>query len=405
MTTEKNHPPLPESAFNDNIHKIVLSGPLKGAEYTRADILRSGARFQAGLHTAKQVFHHTIAAGKIRDFIDGLFGAAFTQYHAWDSEYEYTARITKKGRLLTSRRAAATPPKREVFSGGGFDRQKNRIIREGMAVPALVDMGVFTKEHRVAASMGGKFAQINRFLELLADETRQLLPGGALNIIDFGCGKSYLTFLMYHYFAEMRGLRVRICGMDTEEALVRRCTETAVKYGYGGLSFIQGEIRKQKKPPLESWGQEDTFGMVVCLHACDTATDHAIYNAVGWGADLICAVPCCQHELRSQMAVNEQHALPLFSRYGIIQERIASLATDAIRAALLEWQGYKTQIIELTDRENTAKNLMIRARKAIPGTTGAAKRQAAALDQAEQRGGVAAGRLDRRHRAQVRRGG
>jgi SAM-dependent methyltransferase len=355
----QNAPGLPDAAFAGEIGKIVLSGPAKGGEYTRAEIQRSGDGYQAALYTAKQVFHHNIKTGDIKGYVDDLFGTAFAQYNAWDGAYEYAARVTKKGKVLASRRADT----RQI----NFDRKKNHILCEGMAIPALVDMGVFTKEYKVAAPKRDKFIQINRFLELLDDETKRLASGEALDIIDFGCGKSYLSFAMYHYFSVMRGLRVRIIGMDNDGALVRRCNEAAEKYGYAGLTFVQGDIGQQKKPPMEAWGQEEAFRMVVCLHACDTATDYAIHNAIRWDTDLICAVPCCQHELRNQM---QPGALPLLSRYGIVQERIASLATDAIRAALLEAGGYKTQIIELTDRESTAKNLMLRARKAAHAQRG-----------------------------------
>ncbi|MCL2202565.1 MAG: SAM-dependent methyltransferase [Defluviitaleaceae bacterium] len=360
--------------FNQ-MHKIMLSGPVKGAEYIRGEIIKNGEGFQAALYTQKQVFHKNLAADALQDFMESLLGAAFTHYTAWDGQYRHAARLSKKGKWLTSRTADTTPPKAE--------KAKNHIFRERMAIPALVDMGVFTKELKVASPMRDKFVQINRFLELVSDETKGLPPQTALNIIDFGCGKSYLTFLMYHYFVEMRGLRVRICGLDTDAKLVGQCNEAAKKYGYTGLTFAEGDIGQQKKPPPESWGQENTFNLVVSLHACDTATDHALFNALQWNADVICAVPCCQHELRGQLQKpSDKSPLALFSRYGIIQERVASLATDALRAAMLESAGYKVQIIELTDRENTAKNLMIRARKT--GQASASQREKAAMQEAEQ---------------------
>jgi hypothetical protein len=363
-----------DEVFTGKVYKIVLSGPVKGGEYTRAEIVRNGELFQAALYTEKQVFHHNIKVDAVKEFVDRFFGVVFTQYNAWDDTYQYSARVTKKGKILTSRQANTLP-----FRGAYFDREKNHILREGMDIPVLVDMGIFTRERKFANPKRDKFIQINRFLELLEDETRQLAPDAEVNIIDFGCGKSYLTFLVYHYFANMRGLRLRICGMDNDAKLVRQCNAAAEKYGYTGLIFQQGEIGRQKMPPLDTWGLAGTFNIVVSLHACDTATDDTLFNAVQWGADLICAVPCCQHELRGQM---QPGTLPLFSRYGIVQERVASLATDAIRAALLEWQGYKAQIIELTDRENTAKNLMIRARKKQRITPG--KHEKAAMHEAEQ---------------------
>ena len=357
----KKQPGLPEAAFSDSLYKAVLSGPVKGQNHTRAEISRSGDKIQLCMYTQKQVFHSNFTADQLKPVLDGLFGIAFMQYHAWDAEYEYLAKISKKGKILTSRRKSVNPP-RTNFNTGGFDRQKNHIIKEGEIVPALADMGIFTQEGKVAAGMRDKFNQINRFLELLADETGpEAVPKGTtINIIDFGCGKSYLTFLVYYYFAKIQRYKVNICGLDLDPHVVSSCTAAAEKYGYAGLNFMQGDIGQQPAPPVEGWGSANTFNIVISLHACDTATDYAISNAVKWGADLICAVPCCQHELKKQM---QSQNLALFTGYGIIKERIASLATDAIRANLLECCGYKAQIIEFVDMEHTPKNLLIRARR------------------------------------------
>jgi SAM-dependent methyltransferase len=328
--------------FNADIYKIILSGPMKGCEYTRAEITRCGRGFQAAMYTAKQVFHQNLGPDEAGGFAAGLLGSSFAQYTAWDGRQRFSARVSKKGKLLTTRTPDATQPKEE--------KPKNRVIRGEVEIPVLTDMGA-DRDKRV---------QINRFLELASEGTHHLERGAAVYVIDFGCGKAYLTFVLYHYLSEIRGLRVRMLGLDRDGKMVDQNNEAAFKYGYGGLEFIQSDIAQLKAPFPEDWGHDDGFKMAVCLHACDTATDYALYNAVRWNADLICVVPCCQHELRGQMQGGD---LPLFSRYGIIQERTASLATDAIRAALLEWQGYKAQVIELTDPENTAKNLMIRASK------------------------------------------
>jgi len=343
----------------------VLSKPTKNNQadraYTRIDITGNGEQFQAEMFTAKQVFHENIKKSDLENFIDSLFGTTFLQYTAWDGVREYSARFTKKGKILTTSHVVANQPKNTNFSQG-FNKQKNHIIKEGEQIPALVDMGVFTKEYKIATAMYDKFQQINRFIELIADETKpEKMPKNAtINIIDFGCGKSYLTFLVYHYFAKMRKHTVNICGMDWDASVVKTCTIAAKKYGYQSLNFKQGDIGKQTVPPVENWGKPDTFNIVISLHACDTATDHAIFNAIKWQADLICAVPCCQHELRNQM---KPQNLDLFSEYGIIKERIASLATDAMRAKLMEWMGYQTQIIEFTGMEHTPKNLFIRGRR------------------------------------------
>ena len=358
--------PLPTTVFSDGIRKIVFSHPVKkgddGVKYIRAVIERSGDMFQASMYTKKQVFHNNFHANELRPVIDGLFGVDFMQYHAWDGEYEYSAKVSKKGKILTSRTKTTNQPRMTNYAQGSFNRVKNHIITEGDFIPALVDMGVFTKEGKVVTAMRDKFNQINRFLELLADETGpDAVPEGTtVNIVDFGCGKSYLTFLVYHYFTEIRKLRVNICGMDLDAHVVQSCTAAAKKYGYTSIKFLQGDIGQQTAPPIKLWGRGGTYNIVISLHACDTATDYALFNAVNWKADLICAAPCCQHELKKQMKPNN---LTLFSGYGIIKERIAALATDAIRASLLEYCGYKTQVIEFIDMEHTSKNLLIRARR------------------------------------------
>ena len=312
------------------------------------------------MYTAKQVFHSNFVIDQLKPVIDGLFGVIFFQYHAWDREYEYLATVSKKGKVLTTRKKAPSQPRQTTQNS--FDRQKNYIISEGTPAPVLVDMGVFTKEGKVAAAKADKFGQINRFLELLADETKAIQPDTRVNIVDFGCGKSYLTFLVYHYFTQIRNLDVAISGMDLDAHVVEKCTAAATKYGYSTLTFMQGDIGNQTAPPVKGWGSDGSFNIVISLHACDTATDHALYNAIKWNADLIYAVPCCQHELKKQMTPQTQK---LFSRYGVIKDRIASLATDAIRANILEACGYKAQIIEFIDMEHTPKNLLIRAKKRV----------------------------------------
>jgi len=342
--------------FNENIYRILLSAPVKTANYTRAEILSNGQIFQASLYTKTQVFHKNLQKDEVPAFVEEHLGNTFSQYTAWDGQREYSAKITKKVKMLTTSKPSQKPPE---LASNNFNRQKNHIIQEGAKIPALVEMGVFSKTYKIV--MYDKFQQINRFLELLWDETKTLAPGTMINIIDFGCGKSYLTFLVYHYFVEIRGLEANICGLDLNEDVIKTCQAAAEKYGHKSLTFRLGDIGKQAAPPLEQWGKPGSFNIIISLHACDTATDHALANAVKWEADLICAVPCCQHELRNQM---KPRNMQIFSEYGIIEERIASLATDAIRAKILEHMGYKAQIIEFTDMGHTPKNLLIRARRA-----------------------------------------
>ena len=333
-------------------YQIVLSDPRDAEqEEKRVTLTKRGLAWQIERFRNDQAFHENVEQEELLPMLAQLM-EHFKQLNAWDPEHQYSLKRTKKGKPLFNRRRCLLKPRQQA----GHDREKNYLLREGEVVPPLVDMGVFTKEGKVVRTMYDKYRQINRFLELVNDEMDRFPADKPLYIIDFGCGKSYLTFILYYYLVQVRGMDVSITGLDLKAAVIGRCNAAAEKYGYDHLHFELGDINGYKtKMPVD---------MVVTLHACDTATDYALFNAVQWNAKYILSVPCCQHEVNGQI---ESELLAPMMEYGIIKERMAALATDAIRANMLTYRGYKTQILEFVDFAHSPKNLLIRAVKsAIP---------------------------------------
>ncbi len=348
-----------QEALQADAYKFVLSGATEKASVFRKFTfsLRDG-RWYCEKLTDKQAFHSRADTESLPGMLAELF-ASYTQMNAWAQTIEYTARRTKKGKLLITRKAMTNTPAQNT----GHNAEKQYLIKEGTIVPPLVDMGVMTPDGKVVKAMYHKFRQINRYLEIIDDVLKD--HGNApLHMVDFGCGKSYLTFVVYYYFAIMRGLPVTMAGIDLKEDVIDFCNAVAAKYNYAGLIFVKGDIAAYKS--------ERPVGMVISLHACDTATDYVLYNALCWNARYILSVPCCHHEVASQISLD---ALPVFSRHGILKERFSTLVTDALRADILSAYGYKTQLMEFVDLTHTPKNILIRAVRANPPM---ATRQAAA---------------------------
>jgi SAM-dependent methyltransferase len=246
------------------------------------------------------------------------------------------------------------PPSRPV-ARRGHDRRKQYLLEEGTPVPFLVELGVMTPDGAVRKSRYDKFRQVNRFLELVDDVVPSLRSEGTLRVVDFGCGKSYLTFAIHHLLTELRGRRVEIVGLDLKEDVIATCSSFAERSRAAGLHFERGDIA--------SYDAGDDVDLVVSLHACDTATDEALAQAVRWHADAILAAPCCQKEAYRQL---ESRLLAPLLRHGLAKERFASLVTDTLRAQLLELAGYRTQLVEFVPLEHTAKNVLIRAVRGLP---------------------------------------
>lgn len=326
--------------------KAVFSKPVKGAVYRKIDIIRNGGKYTVDSFTEKQAFRASVSAEELA----GAFADAakdHSQINIWEGGTEHIILVSKKGKVSYKKKSCSAKP----CAKEEHNRKKRYIIEEGTDVPPLVDMGIFTKDGKVVRTMYDKFRQINRFLELIDDEIKKR-GRERINIIDFGCGKSYLTFVVYYYLTEIMNIDAHITGLDLKADVIAECSAAAERYGYDGLRFEVGDINGYKC--------EERPDMVITLHACDTATDHALYNAVCWGAELIFSVPCCQHELNAQM---KSERFSILTRYGIIKERTAALMTDAIRGDLLQYAGYKTQLLEFVDMSHTPKNILIRAVK------------------------------------------
>lgn len=302
--------------------------------------------YQAEEFRNNQVFHKNMDRKEAAEYMISGMGH-FRQMQLETTAFRYHVLVSKKGKVTIQKKKQEGCLKERDLS---HNRKKRYILEEGTKVPFLQDLGVMTEEGKIVHSRFDKFRQINRFLEFIEDILPKLPQDREITILDFGCGKSYLTFAMYYYLHELKGLDLRIIGLDLKKDVVSHCSSLAEKYGYTKLCFLEGNIAYYTGP--------EKVDMVVTLHACDTATDFALAKAVGWKARVILSVPCCQHELNRQMA-NETLA-PLFS-YGLLKERMAALVTDGLRAEYLKREGYDTQILEFIDMEHTPKNILIRA--------------------------------------------
>ncbi|QUE85135.1 SAM-dependent methyltransferase [Exiguobacterium alkaliphilum] len=248
-------------------------------------------------------------------------------------------KVTFKERQTTAKQVQLT-----------HNREKQYVLPLHEPVPFLIRLGVQSEDGNVKRQKYDKFKQINRFLEFIEDSIKHLPTDRTIRILDFGSGKSYLTFALYHFLHEMKGYDVHITGLDLKKEVIEECAGIARDLGYERLEFLVGDINEYEG--------ESAVDMVVTLHACDVATDMALARAVRWGAKVILSVPCCQKELNRQL---DAKPLDVMLQHGLIKERFASLATDSIRAELLGFVGYEAQLLEFIDMEHTPKNILIRA--------------------------------------------
>lgn len=352
---------LLQKILNKDLQQIILSNSRHPEQTQKVKIrpvlIREELLFQETAYRGTQAFHENFTAEQLTDRICTALQEQFRQGEFSAKTLQATVLVSKKGKLTLKVKNSGKAPRtaaseEEELQALAHNRTKHYILEEGKPVDFLVGLGVQTPDGRVTRARFDKFRQINRYLEFIEDVIDELPKDRTIRIIDFGCGKSYLTFAMYYYLHELQHRDIQVTGLDLKTDVIRHCNELAEKLGYDRLKFERGDI--------STYEGTDVADMVVTLHACDLATDYALDKAVKWGARVILAVPCCQHELNRQIKCDP---LKPVLKYGIIKERVAALLTDALRANLLEQQGYETQILEFIDMEHTPKNLLIRAVK------------------------------------------
>ncbi len=367
----------------------ITPAPADGAKRIkiRPTTLKSGEACQIERFVGAQAFQKNVARENLAAELGDIFsrGAVSAEFNLSEGATRViTLRSNRRGEVSVIRHPRTTASENDATQGvlaacatrtdPAHDRKKTYLLPEGTPVQFLVDLGVMTETGAVIKSKYDKFRQINRFLEFVDDIVPFISGKGdgdeatkSITFADFGCGKAYLTFACYHFLSVVRGFSVRAFGIDRKADVMAECDRLARKYGYAGLSFEEGDIA--------DWAGTDSIDLGIALHACDTATDYALAQAVRRDARVILVAPCCQHELNAQIAEREPRAegkatLESALRHGIVRERVAALFTDALRAELLEGAGYRTQLLEFIDAGHTPKNILIRAVKAGRGSSG-----------------------------------
>lgn len=346
---------LLDICISDKLIDMVISGQKNKSEdkavkvRIRPVILKNEIEYQVSEFVGRKVLHSNHSAADVKKKIIDYMTEDFKQAQINMTDAAATI-LSSKSKTLTCKYKKAGQLK--VQRDLSHNRTKKYIIQEGKPVAFMIDLGVMGQDGKIIRTRYDKFRQINRFLEYIEDILPKLDKERELTIIDFGCGKSYLTFAMYYYLKELKGYNIRIIGLDLKADVIEHCNELRARYGYDKLDFYVGDIATYK--------DVDKVDMVVTLHACDTATDYALAKAVKWGAEVILSVPCCQHE--ANRTIKSDILSPVMD-YGILKERMAAIVTDAARAKLLTANGYDTQILEFIDMEHTPKNLLIRAVK------------------------------------------
>ena len=358
--------------LDEQLGQIILSNSRRKEEVSKVRVrpllLQEKLVFQVEEFRGKQAFHQNLMKDEAYEYLQNAMSDTFRQMELASAKGSAQILVSKNGKMtvkVKKNRPVKGQAKIQAPSTLlDHNRKKKYVLEDGKPIQFLQDLGVMTADGRIVHSRYDKFRQINRFLEFVQDILPKLPKGREINIIDFGCGKSYLTFAMYYYLKELNGFDIRVIGLDLKQDVIDHCNQLARKYGFEKLAFYHGDIA--------SYEGVDQVDMVVTLHACDTATDYALAKAVRWNASVILSVPCCQHELNRQM---KNDMLEPVLQYGLLKERMAALYTDGIRAEILENHGYRTQILEFIDMEHTPKNVLIRAVKEGKGKKNGKKLQ------------------------------
>lgn len=344
---------LLDEALTEKLEQLILSNPNRPEEGSKVKIrpvlIKQILMFQETRYQNNKVYHANYNAEEMRAHALSYMQDNYRQLEALTKEFAATVLISRKGKVTVKKKGRSVKADTTDFS---HNRTKSYILQEGVPVDFLIGLGVQTQDGKIVKARYDKFRQINRYLEFIEDIVKQLPNDRPLRIIDFGCGKSYLTFAMYYYLHVLKSYDINVTGLDLKEDVIAYCNDRAAEYQYDNLHFEKGDI--------STYEGEEAVDMVVTLHACDTATDYAIEKAIRWGAKVIMVVPCCQHEVNRQIDCPE---LSQILKYGLIKERMSALITDAVRANLLEESGYETQVLEFIDMEHTPKNILIRAVK------------------------------------------
>lgn len=343
-----------ENNLNEELKQIIISNSTDAKVIDKIKIrpvlIKKSLNYQATEYRQTKVYHQNYTKEEILSKLPDWFEGLFKQVEMKSLSAQTNILISKKGAVTVKVKKQATQVTPIIL--GEHDRKKQYILQEDVPVPFMIDLGIMSIEGKIIRSKYDKYKQINRYLEFIEDILPNFDKDKEIRIVDFGCGKSYLTFAMYYYLHEMMGYEIRVTGLDLKEDVIRTCNELKTRYGYEKLEFLHGDIA--------DYNDCNYVDMVVSLHACDTATDYALCKAITWGAKVILSVPCCQHEINKQIS---NDTLQPILKYGLIKEKMSSFITDSLRANLLEIMGYRVQILEFIDMEHTPKNILIRAVK------------------------------------------